>query len=51
MDWFLLFGLIGFGLLIIGWLGYSAYTNKIIKEQEKEIEILSAKIHRLEMRK
>lgn len=40
MDYFLLFGLIGFGLVIIGWMGYSTYTNKIIREQEKEIEDL-----------
>lgn len=40
MDWFLLYGMIGFGLLIIGWLGYSTMTTKIIREQEKEIEVL-----------
>ena len=40
MDWFLLYGMIGFGLLIIGWLGYSTMTTKIIREQEKEIEYL-----------
>lgn len=40
MDWFLLYGMIGFGLLIIGWLGYSTMTTKIIREQEKEIEDL-----------
>ena len=47
MDWFLLFGLIGFGLLIVGWLGYSAYTNSIIRGQEKEIERLTSQNHRL----
>lgn len=40
MDWFLLYGMIGFGLLIIGWLGYSTMTTKIIREQEREIEVL-----------
>lgn len=40
MDWFLLYGMIGFGLLIVGWLGYSTITTKIIREQEKEIEDL-----------
>lgn len=40
MDWFLLYGMIGFGLLIIGWIGYSTMTTKIIREQEREIEVL-----------
>ena len=40
MDWFLLYGMIGFGLLISGWFGYSTITTKIIREQEREIEDL-----------
>lgn len=44
MDYFLLFGLIGFGCLILGILGYTTITNKIIKEQEREIEELKHKI-------
>ena len=37
MDTFLLFGLVGFACCILGVLGYTATTNKIIKEQEREI--------------
>ena len=44
MDTFLLFGLIGFGCLILGVLGYTVTTNKIIKDQDKEIEELRHKI-------
>ena len=40
MDYFLLFGLIGFGCLILGFIGYSVTTKKIIKDQEQEIEDL-----------
>ena len=47
MDTFLLFGMIGFGLLILGLLGYSATTNKIIREQEKEIADLEIEVKRL----
>ncbi len=47
MDYFLLFGLIGFGLLFVGLIGYSAITKKIIKDQEQEIEILKTDNERL----
>lgn len=47
MDYFLLFGLIGFGCLILGFIGYSVTTNKIIKSQEREIEILKTDNKRL----
>ena len=47
MDYFLLFGLIGFGCLILGFIGYSVTTNKIIKDQEREIEILKTDNERL----
>ena len=40
MDTFLLFGLVGFGCLILGFIGYSVTTKKIIKDQEQEIEDL-----------
>ncbi len=47
MDTFLLFGLIGFSCLILGVLGYTATTNKIIKDQEREIDILKTDNERL----
>lgn len=50
MDYFLLFGLIGFGCLILGVLGLTATTNKIIKEQEREIEALKAVNRTLNLR-
>jgi hypothetical protein len=50
MDTFLLFGLIGFGCLILGILGYTTTTNKIIKEQEREIEALKAVNRTLNLR-
>ena len=49
MDWFLILGMIGFGCLVLGFLGYSTTTNKIIKEQEKEIAALHTEVRRLEM--
>ena len=47
MDYFLLFGLIGFACIILGVLGYTITTNKIIKDQEREIEILKTDNERL----
>lgn len=47
MDTFLLFGLIGFGCLILGILGYTTITNKIIKEQEREIAQLKTENKRI----
>ena len=47
MDTFLLFGLIGFGCLILGILGYTTITNKIIKDQEREIAALTTENKRL----
>jgi hypothetical protein len=47
MDTFLLFGLIGFGCLILGILGYTTMTNKIIKEQERKIAALTTENKRL----
>ena len=50
MDWFLILGMIGFGCLILGFIGYSTTTNKIIKEQEKEIAALHTEVRRLEVK-
>ena len=47
MDYFLLFGVLGFGGLIIGFIGYKITTGKIIKDQEREIEILKTDNERL----
>lgn len=47
MDYFLLFGIIGFSCLIISFIAYSTTTNKIIKEQEREIAALHTENKRL----
>lgn len=47
MDTFLLFGLVGFACCILGVLGLTATTNKIIKEQEREIARLKTENKRL----
>lgn len=47
MDTFLLFGLIGFSCLILSFIGYSATTNKIIKDQERDIAKLETENKRL----
>ena len=47
MDTFLLFGLVGFACCILGVLGLTATTNKIIKEQEREIAALTTENKRL----
>lgn len=47
MDYFLLFGLIGFACLILGFIGYKLTTDKIIKEQDKEISALENENKRL----
>ena len=44
MDYFLLFGIIGFICLIVCFIAYSTTTKKIIKDQEQEIEDLKHKI-------
>lgn len=44
---FLLLGFVGFGLLIIGFIGYKVYTDKIIKEQERELAALETENKRL----
>ena len=48
MDYFLLFGIIGFGLLIISAVCYTTTTNKIIRDQEKEIATLKTHNRRLQ---
>ena len=47
MDYFLLFGIIGFSCLILGFIGYSTTTNKIIRDQEREIASLTTENKRL----
>lgn len=37
MDVVFLVGMLGFGLMLIGWLGYSTLTNQEIRDQEREI--------------
>lgn len=46
MDYFLLFGLIGFGGIILGFLGYKFTTERVIKDQEREISELTKEIER-----
>ena len=48
MDYFLLFGMIGFALLILCFTAYSFLTNDVIKEQEKELQRQKVHIIRLE---
>ena len=47
MDYFLLFGIIAFAGLIISFLAYKFTTEKIIKEQEREIARLKTENKRL----
>lgn len=47
MDGFLLFGIIGFSGLITSFVAYKVTTDKIIKEQEKEIATLNTENRRL----
>ena len=47
MDYFLLFGIIGFACLILGFIGYKLTTDKVIKEQNKEISALETENKRL----
>ena len=51
MDYFLLFGIIGFSCLIISFIAYSTTTSKIIKDQERDIEKLTAENKRLKSRR
>lgn len=47
MDYFILFGLLGFGGMIIGFIGYKVVTGNIIKDLERENEILKTDNERL----
>lgn len=47
MDWIAVLGILAFGCLIIGWLGYTRFTDSIIKEQEREIARLRTENKRL----
>lgn len=48
MDYFLLFGILGFSVLILSFLAYKFTTDKIIKEQEKENAALRTENMRLQ---
>ena len=48
MDYFLLIGLITLSVLIVSFTIYSALTNSIIKDQEREINKLTIENKRLE---
>ena len=37
MDWFLIISLVAIGALFVGFAGYSTMTDKIIRDQEREI--------------
>ena len=47
MNDFLLFGLVGFGLALLGVFGYTITTNTIIRDLNREIDILSREVNRL----
>lgn len=47
MDYFLLFGILAFAGLIISFLAYKFTTDKIIKDQEREIAALHTENKRL----
>ena len=47
MDWILILGILAFGGLIIGWIGYSRITDNLLKEQEREIAKLRRENRRL----
>lgn len=40
MDWLLILGILAFGGLIIGWMGYTTITDSLIKDQKREIRKL-----------
>lgn len=48
MDTFLLFGLMGIGAIMVGFVGFKFYTDSIIDEQEKEIAALRTENRRLQ---
>lgn len=47
MDWIVILGILAFGCLIIGWIGYSRITDNLLKEQEREIAKLRRENQRL----
>ena len=47
MDYFLLFGLIGFACCIVGLIGFAETTKKIIRDQERELAFLKTENKRL----
>lgn len=51
MDWMFLFIIILFAILVLSFVAYSVTTNKIIKDQEKEIAALETRLKRLQIRR
>ena len=51
MDWMFLFIIILFAVLVLSFVAYSVTTNKIIKDQEKEIAALETRLKRLQIRR
>ena len=49
MDMFEVLGVIVFSCLLISFICYSATTNRIIKDQEKEISFLKTEVRRLKV--
>lgn len=47
MDVVFFVGMISFGLMLIGWIGYSILTNQVIRDQEREISRLIKEIEQL----
>ncbi len=47
MDWLLILGVLAFGGLIIGWMGYTTITDSLIKDQKREIAKLRSENRRL----
>lgn len=47
MDYFIIFGLLGFGGMLFGFIGYKTVTGNIIKDLERENEILKTDNERL----
>ena len=46
MDTVMVLGILALVGLIVGWIGYSAYTDSIIRDQEREIARLKSELRR-----
>ena len=51
MDLMFIFIIILFVVLVLSFVAYSVTTNKIIKDQEKEIAALETRLKRLQIRR